>query len=532
MAFTLPSDVLDEVVNHVEDYSDVLNVALSSKDLFSIAVPHHLHFRDIRTRLQNPALWSWLSRLDDLRAAHVRSLTILPDNGYDFYTMSPADTYDFRERLPSDFIPSESLPFTSHRNLEACLESEMSLVTVLKRMSNLKRFRWYRVPRPLLQEGPDDVWSTLRRLGTVRELDIFDDDVSEIEVSSIANSETFLHFDSLTSLKLRTTVGSQSYDPEIPQLEQMVLHNCPNLEVLVLELDLDEHINGTANIDHLLDTARWPNLRVLRLRGMNCRAPALTRFLAAHPSLKELALAQIMPGHAWTRLALPSDALPNLRHLECSSSQAAALMKSSEVSASARPLETLIGIELRETVVDSKFFSWDDEWEEDEDHDDAEEERPSPWKLLLLEGLITHRTITRLGAVSVSSKEEIKTLAVVAPQVKDIELCTDYDFVLDPESHSLYSLFPDLEVIRGGDIVWFDPLTDVLTSEEAEKANVQIQRLARLCPKLRVLLVSFRAKKAVIIRDGGLDMDVRWVVRKYEESESPDINSGERVYGP
>ncbi|KAF8155908.1 hypothetical protein B0H34DRAFT_850948 [Crassisporium funariophilum] len=510
MAFTLPSDVLDEVVNNVEDYSDVLNVALSSKDLFSIAVPHHLHFRDIRTGLHNPALWSWLSRLDDLRAAHVRSLTILPDNEYDFYTMSPVDTYDLRERLPSDFIPTESRP--SHRSVEAC--------------------RGIGVPRPLLEEGPDDVWSTLRRLGTVRELDIFDGDDNEIKVSSIANSETFLHFDSLTSLKLRTTFCSLSDDPEIPQLEQMVLHNCPNLEVLVLELDLNDHIDGTANIDHLLDTAWWPNLRILRLRGMNCRAPALTRFLTAHPSLEELALAQMMPGHAWTRLALPSDALPNLRHLECSSSQAAALMKSSEASASARPLKTLIGIELRETVVDSNFFSWDYEWEEDEDHDDADEERPSPWKSLLLEGLITHRTITRLGVVSISSKEEIKTLAVVAPQVKDIELRTDHGFVLDAEYNSLYGLFPELEVIRGGHLVWFDPLTDVLTCEAAEKANAQIQRLARLCPKLRVLLVGLHVRKAVIIRDGELDVGVRWVVRKYEESESPNINNGERVYGP
>ncbi|KAF8155918.1 hypothetical protein B0H34DRAFT_715335 [Crassisporium funariophilum] len=531
MAFTLPSDVLGEVVNHVEDYSDVLNVALSSKDLFSIAVPHHLHFRDIRTGLHNPALWSWLSRLDDIRAAHIRSLTILPDNEYNFYTRTPVDTYDLRERLPSDFIPSESRPSTAH-HVEACRESEMSLITVLKRMSNLQRFRWYRVPRPLLEDGPNDVWSTLRRLGTVRELDIYDSHDLEIKASSIANSETFLHFDSLTSLKLRTTVCSQSYDPEIPQLEQMVLTNCQNLEVLVLELDLTEDINGTANIDHLLDTAWWPNLRILRLRGMNCRAPALTRFLTAHPSLEELALATMMPGHAWTRLALPSDALPNLRHLECSSSQAAALMKSFEASASARPLKTLIGIELRETVVDSKCFSWDDEWEEDEDHYDADEERPSPWKSLLLEGLITHRTITCLGLVSIGSEEEIKTLAVVAPQVKDIELRTDYDFVLDAESHSLYGLFPELEVIRGGHLVWFDPSTDVLTSEAAEKANAQIQRLARLCPKLRLLLVSLHAKKAVIIRDGGLHMGVRWVVRKYEESESPNINNGERVYGP
>ena len=45
----------------------VLNVALSNKTLHSVAVPQHLYYRDIRSRLNNPTLWTWLSRPDDLR---------------------------------------------------------------------------------------------------------------------------------------------------------------------------------------------------------------------------------------------------------------------------------------------------------------------------------------------------------------------------------------------------------------------------------------------------------------------------------
>ncbi|KAF8961494.1 hypothetical protein BDZ97DRAFT_1828517, partial [Flammula alnicola] len=313
----------------------------------------------------------------------------------------------------------------------------------------------------------------------------------------------------------------------------MLLTNCPDRAVLVLELDLNEQIDGTANIDHLLGNARWANLRVLRLRGVNCRVPELTRFLIAHPSLEELALAQMMPGHAWTQLELPSDALPNLRHLECSSAQTAALLKGSE--ASSRPLETLLGIEVHDTVVDSRYFSWDDDWE-DEDHDDADEERPSPWKVLFLEGLKAQRSITRLGVVSIRAPEEIETLSAVAPQVREIEIRTERDFkILDAEWHRLYSLFPALEVIRGGNLIWFDPWTEGLTSEAADKANVQLQALARSCPRLRLILVGLRAKKAVIIRGGGesaSNVGVRWVVRKWEENESPYIKDGERVYGP
>jgi len=183
-------------------------------------------------------------------------------------------------------------------------------------------------------------------------------------------------------------------------------------------------MDGTANIDHLLRDVLWPKLRVLRLRGVNCRAPELTRFLVAHPRIEELSLAQMMPGHAWTRLELPRDALPNLRHLECSSAQAAALLRNA--AASGRPLETLLGIEVHDTVIDSKYFSWDDEWE-DEDHDDADEEQPSPWKALLLQGLQAQSSITRLGISSIGTPEEMETLAAVSPQVKDLSIHIDRD---------------------------------------------------------------------------------------------------------
>ena len=189
MSTLLPSDVLGQVVNHIDDYSDVLNVALSNKALYSVVVPYHLHFRDLRTRLHNPALWSWLSRLDDLRAAQIRSLTILPDADFELYTMTPTAIYDLREHMAPELAPFESRPLTVHQDLDACREAEMNLVSALKRMSCLRRFRWYHVPRPLI-EGTDGVWSVLQRLGTVRELDILDVGDNGIEVPPVAISET------------------------------------------------------------------------------------------------------------------------------------------------------------------------------------------------------------------------------------------------------------------------------------------------------------------------------------------------------
>jgi len=40
-----------------------------------------------------------------------------------------------------------------------------------------------------------------------------------------------------------------------------------------------------------------------------------------------------------------------------------------------------------------------------------------------------------------------------------------------------------------------------MDSSEVERANVQIQALAKACPRLRVILVGIRAKKAIIIRE-------------------------------
>jgi len=53
-----------------------------------------------------------------------------------------------------------------------------------------------------------------------------------------------------------------------------------------------------------------------------------------------------------------------------------------------------------------------------------------------------------------------------------------------------------------------------------------------MCPRLRLILVGLRAKKAVIIRGGRSESNVgvRWVVRKWEESEDPYVKAGEQVY--
>ncbi|EDR01334.1 uncharacterized protein LACBIDRAFT_333361 [Laccaria bicolor S238N-H82] len=155
----------------------------------------------------------------------------------------------------------------------------------------------------------------------------------------------------------------------------------------VLELDLHEQFYGTANIDNFLTSANLPKLRILRFRGVNCHD---------------------------ARSCLDADGAP----VSCRrSAQPAA-----EILKAPRPtLETLLGVEVHDTIVDSNYFTWDDDWEE-EDHDDYDEdkERASPWKAIFLENLMTQRPVRRFRVPSVNSAQEIEHLSVVAPQITEL----------------------------------------------------------------------------------------------------------------
>jgi hypothetical protein len=70
-----------------------------------------------------------LSRLDDLRAAHVHSLTISPDN----------DIYSYR-RFPLIYNLPEQVHPKVDKTLEASCEFEMSLISALKRVSSMHQF--------------------------------------------------------------------------------------------------------------------------------------------------------------------------------------------------------------------------------------------------------------------------------------------------------------------------------------------------------------------------------------------------------
>jgi len=127
-------------------------------------------------------------------------------------------------------------------------------------------------------------------------------------------------------------------------------------------------------------------------------------------------------------------------------------------------------------VVDAEYFTSDDNWE-DEDHEDADEERPSPWMALFLDGLKAQHITTCLGVVSISVLQELETLSVVALQVRDIEICTGKPHLLlylsivagnsallitSDRTLSGTGCTPSSQNSRSsgcGDLAWFDPST-------------------------------------------------------------------------
>lgn len=181
----------------------------------------------------------------------------------------------------------------------------------------------------------------------------------------------------------------------------------------------------------LLLNANWPNLHTLHLtEGVGCSVDSLVRFLETHPGIEDLSLGRMMPGRSWERFAQALDTitpiLPRLKTLECSSAQAAALLKPSMIT-----LTDLLGVDMRDEIVIDDYFGWDDEWELEHAEDEVDEEEdttvliPSPWKALFLRRLAACPSIRHLGVTHYENLSQLEALATIAPQLTwlDIDTC-------------------------------------------------------------------------------------------------------------
>ncbi|THH04019.1 hypothetical protein EW146_g10289 [Bondarzewia mesenterica] len=511
---SLPPEILDEIVTEIPSRNTLLALSKSSRSLAALIIPHHLNFCVIRARIFRSHLWERLAR-DGLHAANVRSMTVLKNN----------------------FEDAEEAGWPVARTQAASVaEIETTLVSALQRMVHLNEFAWYHVCPPALT-GEDDIWSTLQRLGTVRNLDILDmpDGTNSDRLKKgIIFSDSFLRLSGFTTLKLHSSpLGLLGGKLDLTPLIDMLEHNCPDLESLSLSLYLQ---NCTASVSHLLSHVSWPRLHTLRMTGcLGCSSASLAQFLRAHPGIEELALGHMLPGRSWKEFGQvlrgtedgreEKPILPCLKTLQCSSAQAFVLLM--------RPietLETLLGVDVQDTIMLHCYFDWDDEWVEEYGEDPAEDDRLpilSPWKIQFLARLWACPSIRHLSVIHQSHTRQLDILVTVTPHLTRLGVTRAWGLSYDiDEWCALYTLFPCLQTIAAGHLFHLGPPH----FQDKIQNNDNIQRLARACPRLKVLVD--RDWKAIITsreegKDGG---NMRWVIEKLNESEEGKVE-GEVIYG-
>jgi hypothetical protein len=144
-----PPELLDHICSYVDSPEDLLSLSLTSKQFCSPVIPNHIEFRRIRCDIRRLSVWTRLAESPTL-AAKFTSLEIgLEKDPLDKRTTFP------RAILPKSWIGSHTdgdseLGFNWPNGednvggvgVAAATSWFASLVTVIRRMSSLTRFRW------------------------------------------------------------------------------------------------------------------------------------------------------------------------------------------------------------------------------------------------------------------------------------------------------------------------------------------------------------------------------------------------------
>ncbi|KAF9063952.1 hypothetical protein BDP27DRAFT_1231222 [Rhodocollybia butyracea] len=63
---TLPLEILDTILSDLDTYSDLISLALVSKNIYHQVIPRHSEYRVLRIRHRFPGLWAHLAKRADL----------------------------------------------------------------------------------------------------------------------------------------------------------------------------------------------------------------------------------------------------------------------------------------------------------------------------------------------------------------------------------------------------------------------------------------------------------------------------------
>ena len=124
-----PTEILDEIVSHIDSKRDLFALAISCKRMHSVIFPRHYDYRTIRCKISNIAVWGHLANNRAL-ALNVRRLEILDER-----TSAPLC-------IPPDLLTTDTELESSDDELEMHNKQERLFISALTRMNRLNEFIW------------------------------------------------------------------------------------------------------------------------------------------------------------------------------------------------------------------------------------------------------------------------------------------------------------------------------------------------------------------------------------------------------
>ena len=125
--FTLPDEILEEIVSELDQHKDLVAFALASRMCAATVMPHHTQYRILRTRHTLPEMWAHLARRADL-ARNVREIHICERHNF-----------SMPDRYPTTLI--DKLLDRTIENGEESLRIR-NICQALSHMHRLKVFTW------------------------------------------------------------------------------------------------------------------------------------------------------------------------------------------------------------------------------------------------------------------------------------------------------------------------------------------------------------------------------------------------------
>lgn len=164
----VPPEILNEVIDAIDSPAALLSLSCTTKTLACLIILNHLPFRIVRAPFSGEnTIWGYFAR-DALQAAKVRVVFVLQEGPA---PLTPIEEYNITERTP--FLESDCPPSFPQSNPESDEKQEELIVSAVRNMKALREFAWHRETPPSLR-GDNDLWNSLKKLGTVQRLDVLD----------------------------------------------------------------------------------------------------------------------------------------------------------------------------------------------------------------------------------------------------------------------------------------------------------------------------------------------------------------------